>query len=146
VAAPRPNASTPAPPPPWWEFFHAGELVKTHPRKERGKQTDLGDYPPEKIAFHQRTPAWCRRRAAEIGPAATGVIEGLLAVNALFRLRAAQGILGLAQHHDPARLPGGMREGHRGRRPLLPHDQGDPRRRHRDRPRHRPPGRRRRSL
>lgn len=86
------------------QFFRNGELIKTHPRKERGKQTDLGDYPPEKIAFHQRTPTWCRRRAAEIGPAATAVIGELLAENALFRLRAAQGVLGLADKHDPTRL------------------------------------------
>lgn len=86
------------------QFFRHGELIKTHPRKERGKQTDFGDYPPEKIAFHMRTPAWCRRRAAEIGPAATEVIGELLADNALFRLRAAQGVLGLADKHDPGRL------------------------------------------
>ena len=86
------------------QFFRNGELIKTHPRKARGKQTDLGDYPPEKIAFHMRTPTWCRRRAAEIGPAATAVIGELLAQNALFRLRAAQGVLGLADKHDPGRL------------------------------------------
>jgi len=86
------------------QFFHRGQLIKTHPRKDRGKQTDLGDYPPEKIAFHMRTPTWCRHRAAEIGPACTAVIDGLLADNALFRLRAAQGVLGLADRHDPARL------------------------------------------
>ena len=86
------------------QFFLAGELIKTHPRKERGKQTDLGDYPPEKIAFHMRTPTWCRRRAAEVGPACEAVIGELLAVNALFRLRAAQGVLGLADKHDLSRL------------------------------------------
>lgn len=86
------------------QFFRHGELIKTHPRKERGKQTDLSDYPPEKIAFHMRTPIWCRRQAAEIGPATTAVIGELLADNALFRLRAAQGVLGLADRHDPARL------------------------------------------
>jgi hypothetical protein len=86
------------------QFFRHGELIKTRPRKERGKQTDLSDYPPEKIAFHMRTPTWCRRQAAEIGPAATAVIGELLADNALFRLRAAQGVLGLADRHDPARL------------------------------------------
>jgi hypothetical protein len=86
------------------QFFLGGDLIKTHPRKDRGKQTDLGDYPPEKIAFHMRTPTWCRRRAAEIGPAATAVIGELLADNALFRLRAAQGVLGLADKHNPDRL------------------------------------------
>lgn len=86
------------------QFFLGGDLIKTHPRKDRGKQTDLGDYPPEKIAFHMRTPTWCRRRAAEIGPAATAVIGELLADNALFRLRAAQGVLGLTDKHNPDRL------------------------------------------
>jgi transposase len=86
------------------QFFRHGELIKAHPRKERGKQTDYGDYPPEKIAFHLRTPTWCRRRAAEVGPACEAVIGELLADNALFRLRAAQGVLGLADKHDPGRL------------------------------------------
>jgi hypothetical protein len=27
------------------QFFICGDLVKTHPRKVRGKQTDFGDYP-----------------------------------------------------------------------------------------------------
>ena len=86
------------------QFFRHGELIKTHPVKERGKQTDYGDYPPEKIAFHLRTPTWCRRRATEVGPACTGVIDELLAENALFRLRAAQGVLGLGDKHTPGRL------------------------------------------
>jgi transposase len=86
------------------QFFVAGELVKTHPRKQRGKQTDLGDYPPEKVAFHTRTPAWCRAQAEKVGPACAGVVEALLAEEALYRLRAAQGVVGLADRHDPARL------------------------------------------
>jgi hypothetical protein len=51
-----------------------------------------------------RTPTWCRTRAAEIGPACRQVIDDLLQVNALFRLRAAQGVLGLAGKHSVARL------------------------------------------
>src|ERR1019366_2019925 len=85
------------------QFFIGGQLVKTHPRKARGKQTDFGDYPPEKIAFHMRTPAWWRRQAAGIGPACEQVIAGLLADNALYRLRAAQGVIGLAGRGDPSR-------------------------------------------
>jgi len=86
------------------QFFIGGELVKTHPRKAWGKQTDFGDYPPEKIAFHMRTPAWCRRQAAQVGLACERVIGELLADNALYRLRAAQGVVGLADRHDPSRL------------------------------------------
>ena len=59
---------------------------------------------PEKIAFHMRTPAWCRHQAAGIGPACEQVIAELLTDNALYRLRAAQGIIGLADKHDPSRL------------------------------------------
>ena len=86
------------------QFFIGGDLVKTHPRKAWGKQTDFGDYPPEKIAFHMRTPAWCRRQAGGIGPACEQVIGELLADNALYRLRSAQGVIGLADKHDPSRL------------------------------------------
>lgn len=64
------------------QLFHRGQLVKTHPRKQRGKQTDLGDYPPEKIAFHMRTPTWCRRQARAVDPACVAVIDELLAENA----------------------------------------------------------------
>jgi transposase len=86
------------------QFFIGGELVKSHPRKVRGKQTDFGDYPPEKIAFHMRTPAWCRKQAAAIGSSCEYLIGELLADNALYRLRAAQGVIGLADKHDPSRL------------------------------------------
>ena len=86
------------------QFFIGGQLVKSHPRKARGKQTDFGDYPPEKIAFHMRTPQWCRRQAAGIGPSCESLIGELLAESALYRLRAAQGVIGLADKHDPSRL------------------------------------------
>ncbi|MEV5704728.1 hypothetical protein [Actinoallomurus sp. NPDC052274] len=86
------------------QLFLEGELIKTHVRKPKGKQTDLNDYPPEKIAFFQRAPVWCRRRAAEVGPACVAVIEELLAGNALHHLRSAQGVLGLADRHDADRL------------------------------------------
>jgi hypothetical protein len=86
------------------QIFAGGELIATHGRRPAGKSTDLSHYPPEKIAFTMRTPVWCRSQAADIGPACAALIGGLLEVNALFRLRAAQGVLGLAGKHDPARL------------------------------------------
>ncbi len=51
-----------------------------------------------------RTPAWCRRQAKGVGPAGEQVIGELLAENALYRLRAAQGVVGLADRCDPSRL------------------------------------------
>jgi hypothetical protein len=81
-----------------------GELVKTHAFKEKGRQTDMDDYPPDKVAFLMRTPVWCRAKAAEIGPGAEAVVTSLLDVNVLHRLRAAQGVLRLAERHGPERL------------------------------------------
>lgn len=86
------------------QIFDDGELIATHVRKPFGKQTDMSHYPPERIAFAMRGPTWCRNRAAEIGPATVAVIAELLSENALFRLRAAQGVLGLADRHGAKRL------------------------------------------
>jgi transposase len=86
------------------QLFHKGQLVATHARAETRKRTDLSHYPPEKIAFAMKTPTWCRRRAGEIGPACTAVIGSLLELGALFRLRSAQGVLGLADKHGTQRL------------------------------------------
>jgi hypothetical protein len=86
------------------QLFHKGQLVATHAKADTRKRTDLSHYPPEKIAFAMKTPTWCRRRAGEVGPGCVGVIASLLEVGVLFRLRAAQGILGLADKHGAARL------------------------------------------
>jgi transposase len=91
------------------EVFVDGTLHKTHRRVERGRATDWADYPPEKVAFFMRTPVWCRRRARELGPAVTEIIGELLAVNALHRLRSAQGIIGLAERHGAQRLDAACR-------------------------------------
>jgi hypothetical protein len=86
------------------EFFVDGTLIKTWARLESGKQTDWADYPPEKVAFHMRTPTWCRHRAGELGPSVTAVVGCLLELNALHRLRSAQGVLGLADRYSVERL------------------------------------------
>ena len=86
------------------QIFSGGDLVKTHVRADRGKRTDFADYPPEKIAFAMRNPAWCRRQAGLTGPATLQVVEALMEVSALHRLRSAQGILGLRARHGHARV------------------------------------------
>src|SRR3954451_7563883 len=86
------------------EGFVDGAVVKTWARIERGRQTDWADYPPEKVAFFMRTPSWCRRHAAELGPAVAAVVGELLQVNALHRLRSAQGVVGLADRYPADRL------------------------------------------
>lgn len=86
------------------QVFHEGGLVKTHAALEQGKRTDKNDYPPEKIAFQMRTPIWCRSQASEVGDACREVIDQLLEINALYRLRAAQGVLGLRKKYGDQRL------------------------------------------
>jgi hypothetical protein len=86
------------------QIFHNGQLIATHGRKPSGKQTDFSHYPPEKIAFRMRTPTWCRTRAEQVGPACRQLVDALLEVNALFRLRSAQGVLRLADKHTAERL------------------------------------------
>jgi transposase len=91
------------------EVFVDGDVVKTWARIERGKQTDYRDYPPEKVAFFMRTPVWCRRKANELGPNVAELIGGLLEINALHRLRSAQGIIGLAERYGIDRLDAACR-------------------------------------
>jgi len=86
------------------QVLHDGAVVTTHIRAERGRRTNTEHYPPEKVAFYQRTPVWCRRTAEEVGPACVEVITVLLGENALYRLRAAQGVLGLKNTYGPERL------------------------------------------
>ena len=86
------------------EIFVDGQVIKTWVRVEKGRQTDWADYPPEKVAFFMRTPVWCRKQAAELGPSVTAVVAALLEVNALHRLRSAQGIVRLADKHGAERL------------------------------------------
>ena len=56
-----------------------------------------------------RTPAWCRAQAEAVGPATKVLVEELLSVNALFRLRQAQGVLRLGQAKGDARLEAACR-------------------------------------
>ena len=91
------------------EVFIALDLVKTHVRVLKGRVTDYSDYPPDKVAFFQRTPVWCRHRACELGPNVTAVVDALLEGHVLHHLRAAQGIIGLAEKHPPERLDAACR-------------------------------------
>jgi len=86
------------------EVFIDGAVIRTWARLEKGKQTNWDDYPPEKAAFFMRTPTWCRKRAAELGNSVTEVIASLFEVNALHRLRSAQGVVRLAERYSPERL------------------------------------------
>lgn len=91
------------------EVYLGGALIKTHPRISKGRQTDPADYPPEKVAFFMRTPAWCRRRASELGESVAAVVAAITEVGALYRLRQAQGLLGLVDRYGAERLEAACR-------------------------------------
>jgi hypothetical protein len=85
--------------------YAGAELAKTHLRGKSGqRQTDWNDYPPEKAAFFQRTPAWCRDQAAKLGPHVHAAVGELLDRHHLHHLRQSQGIIRLAETYGEVRL------------------------------------------
>ena len=89
------------------EVFADGELVKTWARVERGRQTDYGDYPPEKVAFFMRNPAWCIEHAGE--RRRCRVDRHAVGDQHVAPVRSAQGVLGLADKRTAARLDAACR-------------------------------------
>jgi hypothetical protein len=87
------------------EIYLNSNLIKTHPRGSRGQRvTDWNDYPPEKAAFFQRTPAWCRQQASLVGTSTRETVETLLGEHALHYLRQCQGILRMKDKYSLERL------------------------------------------
>ena len=86
------------------EFYLDGHVVKTWARIDKGKQTDWADFPPEKVAFFMRSPQWCLKHAGELGNDVKSLVECLLECHALYRLRQAQGVVGLAEKYGNIRL------------------------------------------
>jgi transposase len=86
------------------QIVHDGTAVATHVLHMSGRSTDYEHYPPEKIAFAMRNPTWCRRTATEVGPSCCAVIAEFMAVNAIARLRSAQGVLALRKNVGNGRL------------------------------------------
>jgi transposase len=91
------------------EFYADGKVIKTWARVEKGRQTDWDDFPPEKVAFFMRTPQWCLKQASELGENVNALVAGLLEVNALYRLRQAQGVVALADKNGRERLDAACR-------------------------------------
>jgi hypothetical protein len=87
------------------ELFDGQQLVKLHPRVEKGeRETDWTDYPPHKAAFFVRNPDWCREQAGLLGENVGALVDGLLESVALFHLRQAQAVIRLAEQFPAARL------------------------------------------
>jgi transposase len=88
------------------EIYDRQDLVTTHPRSTRPGQwhTRVEDYPPAKAAYLIRTPLYCKKLAAQIGPSTQKVVEQLLADRPLDRLRSVQAILQLEESVGSKRL------------------------------------------
>ena len=87
------------------QFLDGENVVKTHLRLDNSRrQTDPADLPPERIAFFQRNPQWCREKADSLGPAVAKAVTELLQENTLIRLRQVQGIIRLDDKYGAARL------------------------------------------
>jgi len=88
------------------EIYNGLDLVTTHPRSTRSGQwhTRLEDYPAAKAAYLIRTPEYCKKLGAKIGPSTQNVVEQLLADRPLDRLRSVQAILKLEDSVGAKRL------------------------------------------
>ena len=87
------------------QAYFNGELIKTHVRVSRWQRsTDWNDFPPEKAAFFQRTPDWCRHQAEGLGEEVQKTVDILLDDHALYHLRQVHGILRLKDRYGQERL------------------------------------------
>lgn len=88
------------------ELYREHELVAMHPRlRVPGQRSTVNDHlPPEALAYKLADPQWCLKQAAGIGPHCLALIERLFAHRVLDNLRAAQGVVRLAQRFGSSRL------------------------------------------
>jgi transposase len=88
------------------ELYFEHERIASHPRAASAGQriTQQDHLPPQKIQGLLASPQYVRRQAAEIGPQTAEFVERLLGQRPLDRLRAAQGIVALAQRVGTKRL------------------------------------------
>ena len=87
-------------------LYHHHELVAVHARATAPGQrmTIQAHLPPEYIAYKMKDPQWCLKQSQGIGPSCHELITKMFAHRVLDRLRAAQGVVGLAKRYGPARL------------------------------------------
>ena len=80
--------------------------VVTHRRAQRqGERITVAVHlPPQAARFLAHDRHWCLEQAGRIGPRCEQLVAQLLADRILEKLRAAQGVLRLAEQFSPARL------------------------------------------
>jgi transposase len=92
-------------------IFEDYRLVAQHLRATRPgtRRTVREHLPPDAQAYFLRDRHWCVEQAARIGPACVELIDRLLADRIVERLRAAQGVIGLAERFPPERVDAACR-------------------------------------
>ena len=88
------------------QLYSGVELLATHVRATtKGTwRTNRDHYPPEKAAYLEKTPQFCRTIARRIGPSTFTVVDTMLAERPLDRLRSVQAILRLTESVGKSRL------------------------------------------
>jgi len=87
-------------------FYFRGELIKTHPRKQRGERSiDPQDFPDEKRPYALRDIAYLQGQATACGPAVGWYAAGLLAGPLPWtRMRRVYALLRLVRRYGEARV------------------------------------------
>jgi len=86
--------------------FRDHELMAIHARLSRpGSRSTLDEHlAPAALAYKRQDGPWCLTQARQIGPACTALLETLFADRVLDNLRAAQGIVRLANRYGRSRV------------------------------------------
>lgn len=92
-------------------IFEDYRLVAQHLRAPAPgtRRTVREHLPPDAQAYFLRDRHWCVAQAAKIGPACAELVDTLLADRIVERLRAAQGVLRLAERFEPLRVEAACR-------------------------------------
>jgi transposase len=91
--------------------YRQHELKAIHPRLTLAGQRHTVDehLPPQHVAYKMRDPQWCLKQAETTGPYCYRFMQRLLENRVLDRLRAAQGVVGLAKRYGAVRLEAACR-------------------------------------
>jgi transposase len=86
--------------------YQQHELKAIHPRLTLAGQRHTVDehLPPQHLAYKMRDPQWCLKQAEAIGSHCHRFMQRLFENRVLDRLRAAQGVIGLARRYGAGRL------------------------------------------
>ncbi len=87
-------------------LYHDHRLIAMHARaKRKGMRVTVADHmPPNVQAFFRKDRIWLIDSARSIGPSCEQLVSALLIDKVVERLRAAQGVIGLAKQFNAIRV------------------------------------------